>query len=279
MLDGFDREAFMNNITELASVWGLKVLGAIAVLIIGVVAAKMIRAWLKRIFSKANVDATLIPFLSSMAYYLVLAVVVVATLGLFGVETASIVAVMGAAAFAVGLALQGTLSNFAAGVLLLILRPFRVGDFVETGSVKGGVAEVGIFFTTLNTPDNVRVIVPNSQVFGQIIKNYNANDRRRIDMTFGVAYTDDIAVAIRVIRETLEAHAKVLKDPAPVVEVAELADSSVNIVARPWCETPDYWALWFEMHRTIKEKLEAAGCSIPFPQRDVHLFQETNGAK
>jgi small conductance mechanosensitive channel len=201
--------------------------------------------------------------------------VVVAVLGLFGIPTASFIAVLGAAGLAVGLAMQGTLSNFAAGVMLLVFRPFKVGDLVEVAGTLGVVKEIGIFATQLNTPNNVRVIVSNSTVYGEKISNYTANEIRRVDLTVGVGYGDDLEVARRTISGVVTEHPKVLEDPAPQVEVVEMADSSVNYVVRPWCATADYWRVYFDVTQRCKERLEAAGCSIPFPQRDVHLFQET----
>ncbi len=258
--------------------WGLRVIGALALLLVGWLVAKAIRSSVRHALTRTNVDSTLVPFVAKMAYYGVMAFVVVAMLGLFGIQTASIIAVIGAAAFAVGLALQGTLSNFAAGVMILIFRPFRVGDYVEAGGSAGSVIEIDIFNTVLNTPDNVRVIVPNSAVYGNTIKNYATNDTRRLDMVMGIAYTDDIGTAVKTITGVLEAEPRVLKEPAMTVAVAELADSSVNLVVRPWCNKGDYWTLKFDLTRKLKEELEAAGCNIPFPQRDVHLFQETQAS-
>lgn len=258
--------------------WGLKVVGAIVLLIVGLLAARGIRGGLRRTLRRRQVDETLVPFLSGLVYYLILAFVIVSVLGLFGVQTGSIIAVLGAAAFAVGLALQGTLSNFAAGVMLLVFRPFKVGDYVDVSGTAGSVEAVGIFTTTLNTPDNVKIIVPNSSVFGQTIKNYAANDTRRNDMVVGISYDDDIGRALDVLHRVVSADERVLKDPEPTIAVSELGDSSVNIVVRPWCQRQDYWALRFDLTRKMKEELEAAGCTIPFPQRDVHMFPESGSA-
>jgi len=181
--------------------------------------------------------------------------------------------VFGAAGLAVGLALQGTLSSVASGVMLLIFRPFEVGDYIEAGGTAGSVEAIGLFVTTLNTPDNVKILVPNSAVYGQTIKNYAANDNRRNDMVVGISYDDNIATAVDTINKAIAADSRVLADPEPVIAVAELGDSSVNIVVRPWCKKEDYWGLRFDMMRTLKEQLEAAGCSIPYPQRDVHIFE------
>ncbi len=272
-----DWQSLLPVLTDLMLTWGVRVLGALAVLVIGRVVAGMARRAVRRLLQRSSVDDTLIPFVSSLVYYLLLAFVLIAVLGLFGIPTASFIAVLGAAGLAVGLALQGTLSNFASGVMLLLFRPFRAGDFVEAGGASGTVAEIGIFNTSLNTPDNIRVIIPNSAIFGQTIKNFAANDTRRNDMTLGIGYDDDIDTAMAVIRKALEEDERVLPEPEPVIAVGELADSSVNLVIRPWCKRQDYWALRWDLTRRLKVKLEAAGCSIPYPQRDVHLFQEASG--
>jgi small conductance mechanosensitive channel len=262
-----------NIVITLISSWGLRVLGALAVLIIGRWIAGRIRSGVRRGLEKAQADKALVPFFSSMAYYVVIAVTLIAVLNLFGIETTSLIAVLGAAGLAVGLALQGTLSNFAAGVMLLVFRPFRIGDYVDIAGTAGSAIEIGLFTVTLDTPDNVRIIVPNSTVFGQTIKNYAANETRRNDLVVGISYDDDIGKAISTIEKILAADARVLKDPAPVVATSELGDSSVNLVVRPWCSKDDYWTLRFDLTRRIKEGLEAAGCRIPFPQQDVHLFR------
>jgi len=268
-----DIGGMMQGLTAVLSTWGLRVVGALAVLIIGWVVAKTIRGSVRKALTKSRLDETLVPFLSSLVYYLVLTFVILAVLRLFGLETTSLIAVLGAAGLAVGLALQGTLSNFAAGVMLLIFRPFKLGDYVEAGGTAGSVQEISIFSTTLHSPDNVRIVVPNSAIYGAVVKNYTANDTRRNDLLIGIDYSDDIGKAIDTIRRVLGADPRVLQDPAPVVAVSELGDSSVNLVVRPWCTKEDYWTLRFDLTRKIKEELEAAGCSIPFPQRDVHLHQ------
>jgi small conductance mechanosensitive channel len=270
---GFDFGATMQTLTDMMAEWGLSVLGAIAVLVIGIWIAKRIRATLRSSLEKAGLDPVLVQFTSSLIYWGLLAFVVVAVLGIFGVPTASFVVVLGAAGLAVGLALQGTLSNFASGVMLLIFRPFTVGHWVEVGGVAGSVREIGIFSTILFSGDNVRVVVPNSQIYGQVMKNFTANDTRRIDLIMGVSYDDDLQVAQDTILGVLRSDERVLADPAPTVAVSELGDSSVDFVVRPWCNTGDYWSLRWNLTRRLKEELEAAGCSIPYPQRDVHLHQ------
>ena len=255
----------------LVSTWGLQVVGAIAVLIVGRIVAGMLRKGTTRALERSGTEATLIPFLSGLVYYLVIAVVLIAVLGLFGIETTSLVAVLGAAGLAIGLALQGTLSNFSSGVMLLVFRPFKKGDFVEVAGNSGSVQEIGIFTTVLNTPDNRKIIIPNSSIYGDTITNYSAYDTRRNDLVLGVDYGDDLGTAQETILRVLSEDSHVLKDPAPQVAVSELGDSSVNFVVRPWCATTDYWPLRFDLTRKLKEELERAGCSIPFPQRDVHV--------
>lgn len=261
----------IDGVLAVVSTWGLQVIGAIAVLIVGRWVAGLLRRAVTRGLERARIDPTLTPFLAGITYYVALAVVLIAVLGLFGIETTSLVAVLGAAGLAVGLALQGTLSNFSSGVMLLVFRPFSKGDFVEVAGVKGSVQRVGIFTTTLSTPDNVRIIVPNSSIYGAIITNYSSNETRRNDLVFGVSYADDLGDAEDAIRRVLAADSRVLKEPEPVVAVAELADSSVNFVVRPWCQKDDYWPLRFDLTRRIKQELESSGCSIPFPQRDIHV--------
>jgi small conductance mechanosensitive channel len=264
-------EELVQTVVTLVSTWGLQVIGALAVLIVGRIIAGSLRRMTRRALERAELDAVLVPFFANGVYYLTLIAVVIAVLSLFGIETTSLIAVLGAAGLAVGLALQGTLSNFAAGVMLLIFRPFKVGDYVEVAGTAGSVQEVGIFSSVLHTPDNVKITIPNSAVYGDTIKNYSANDTRRNDLLIGISYGDDIARAIETISRVLAGDSRVLDDPEPTVAVAELADSSVNLVVRPWCAGGDYWPLRFDLTRKLKEELEAAGCSIPYPQRDVHL--------
>jgi small conductance mechanosensitive channel len=198
---------------------------------------------------------------------------VIAALNKFGVQTTSFVAVIGAAGLAVGLALQGSLSNFAAGVLILVFKPFRIDDAIEAGGATGKVADIGIFTTTINTFDNKKVIVPNAAITSGTITNINAYETRRVDLTAGIGYGDDIGKAKQVLTDILANHPKVLQDPAPNVQLLELADSSVNFIVRPWVKTEDYWTVYFDVMRSIKEQFDANGISIPFPQRDVHLHQ------
>ena len=267
-------EEMIETASELVVTWGLKVVGAIVVLIVGRMVAGAIRGAVRRGLTKRKVDETLIPFLSNLAYYAALAVVVIAVLGLFGIQTTSLVAILGAAGLAVGLALQGTLSHFAAGVMLMIFRPFRIGDVVEVGGTIGKVEEIGIFTTTLKSPDNIKITVPNSQIYGDKISNFNGYDTRRVDMVMGISYDDDIGRAIETMERIIKSDERVLADPAPQIAVAELADSSVNLIVRPWCNGADYWGVKFDLTRRFKEELEAAGCSIPYPQHDVHIIAQ-----
>ncbi len=274
----FDVAGLLQTVTDLTAAWGLKVLGALLVLFIGRSAARWARRVTQAALRRGNTDPTLVPFISSLVYYLLLVFVAVAVLGMVGIQTASIIAVLGAAGLAVGFALQGTLSNLAAGVMLLIFRPFKNGDFIEAAGASGSVQAIGIFTTLLKTPDNIAIIVPNANVWGDTIKNYAVNDTRRIDLVMGIGYGDDIQRAIDTIRDVLNADERVLRDPEAVVAVNELADSSVNLVVRPWCKRENYGALRWDLIRALKEQLEAAGCNIPFPQRDVHLHQASTSA-
>jgi small conductance mechanosensitive channel len=268
----------LDAIFVVLSTWGLKVVGAVVLLIAGHIVAKSMRRLVHRSAERASLEPMLVPFLSGVAYYVLLAVVIVAALGIVGIQTASLLAVFGAAGLAIGLALQGTLSNFAAGVMLLLFRPFKVGDYVEAAGTAGSVAAVGLFVTTLNTPDNVQILVPNSAVWGDTIKNYAANETRRNDISVGISYEDDIGQAITIIEGVLKDDERVLGEPEPVIAVEALGDSSVNFVVRPWCKKEDYWTLRFDLMRKLKEALEAGGCSIPFPQRDVRVVWTAESA-
>jgi small conductance mechanosensitive channel len=258
-------------VQAMAVTWGLKVLGALAVFLIGRMVAGSLRRTVTGVADRTKADVTLSRFLGSLTYYVVLVVAGVAALGMIGIQMASFIALLAAAGLAIGLALQGALSNVASGVMLLIFRPFRAGDFVDLGGTAGTVESIGLFSTELNTPDNIHVVVPNSAIYGDTIKNFSHHDTRRIDMVMGISYDDDISVAMETIREVLDGDERVLKDPPYMVAVSELGDSSVDLVVRPWCARTDYWPLRFDLTRALKERLEAAGCSIPYPQRDVHV--------
>jgi len=264
---------FVERAEKLAATYGPKILAALVILVVGWFVAKALTGLARKGMARANVDATLSKFIGSLTYTILMVFVLLAAISKLGVETASFIAVLGAATFAIGFALQGSLANFAAGVMLMIFRPFKAGDFVEAGGTAGSVEEVGIFNTIFKTPDNKVVIVANSTITGGNITNFSAKDTRRVDMTFGIGYGDDIKKAKQILQSLVESDDRVLKDPAPTIAVAELGDNSVNIVCRPWVKSGDYWGLFFDMHEKVKETFDSEGISIPFPQRDVHLHQ------
>jgi len=253
--------------------WGWRILAALLIFLIGRMIAKMVRNAVKRVMTGRGLDPMLVSFLGAILYSILLVAVIIAAVGQLGIQTTPLVAVLGAAGLAVGLALQNSLGNFASGVMLVLFRPFTKGDFVEAGGTAGTVDEVGIFTTVLNTPDNRRIIVPNGQITNDTITNFSAYDTRRIDLLIGVGYGDDLKKARATIDETIRAHEKVLDEPAPAILLMELADSSVNFAVRPWVKASDYWVVRSELMEQIKEALENAGCQIPFPQRDVYLHQ------
>ncbi len=255
-------------------VWAINILFALAIFIIGRLVVNAITKLILKAFGRANVDATLAGFLAKIANILMLAVVVMAALEKVGVKTTSLVAILGAAGLAIGLALQGSLSNFAAGVMIIIFRPFTVGNYIEAGGTKGIVEGISIFNTHMRTPQNQVVIVPNGQIMNGTIVNFSIKDTRRIDFTLGVSYDDDLKVAKDTIWKVINGDERILKDPAPIVGVMELGANSVDLVAWFWVKSPDFLNTKMDMTERFKVELEAAGCSIPYPQRDVHIFQE-----
>jgi small conductance mechanosensitive channel len=262
-----------SQLYELGADFGLKLIAALAIFVIGRWVARWLSRLLEKGMDKAGTDHTLIVFLRNIVYVGLMVFVILAAVGQLGVQTTSFLAVLGAAGLAVGLALQGSLANFAAGVLIIVFRPFKVGDYIEAGGVAGTVKAISIFTTTLHTPDNKVVIVPNAQVNSGTITNYSANETRRVDMVFGVGYGDDLDKVRSVIEQVLAADDRVLKEPAPLIAVSELADSSVNFNVRPWVNAPDYWGVYFDTHEQIKKRFDQEGISIPFPQQDVHIHQ------
>jgi len=251
--------------------WGINIVMAVLIFIVGRMVAKLLIKLLRKILARADMDNILIKFIASIANAILLLFVIIASIDQLGVDTTSLIALLGAAGLAVGLALQGSLQNFAAGVLLIIFRPFREGDFVEAAGVSGVVEHISIFTTILRTGDNREIIVPNGEIYQGTITNYSARDTRRIDMVFGIGYEDDIKKAKEIIRSVLDTDERILKDPAPLIAVSELADSSVNFVVRPWVSSGDYWAVKFELTEQIKLSFDENGISIPYPQMDVHL--------
>lgn len=258
-------------IQEMLAIYGLKVIAAIAILVIGRMASGWIRELLRKMMARSGTDPMLISFASNLTYFTLLAFVVIAALSEVGIQTTSFIAVLGAAGLAVGLALQGSLQNFAAGVLIIIFRPYKVGDFIEGGGTSGIVEEMDIFTTRMRTPDNKAVIVPNSKLLGDNITNYSAKPTRRLDLVTGVGYGDDLAKVKQVLSDILAADARVLQDPTPTIGVVALGDSSIDFAVRPWVDSGNYWPLHFDLLETIKNRFDAEGISIPYPQRDVHL--------
>jgi small conductance mechanosensitive channel len=251
----------------------INLLAAAAIFYIGRWVAKLISDLVFKAMDKAKIDHTLGRFAKNLLYTGLLVFVIIAALSRLGVQTGSFIAVIGAAGLAIGLALQGSLSNFAAGVLMVIFKPFKVGDFVEIGGATGTVMEIQIFNTVLCGPDNVRIIIPNAHVTGNNIINYSVNGTRRVDLVIGVSYGDDISKAKEIMMNVLKNHELVLDAPESVVAVKELADSSVNYVVRPWCKAEDYWTVYFDVTEKVKLALEANGLTIPFPQQDIHLYK------
>lgn len=250
---------------------GLLILGALVVLIVGLWLAGFVERRLTGLFAKSQkIDKTVSAFLASMGKYLVIIFTGIALLDQFGVETTSVIALLGAAGLAIGLALQGTLSNLAAGVMLLIFRPFKIGDFVQVGGEAGSVNAISLFTTMLDTGDNVRIMIPNSSVWGSSISNYSFHNTRRIQLVFGIGYDDKIDEAMKIISDVLAADSRCMTDPAPVVAVNELGDSSVNVMVRVWCASGDYWALSWDLLKTVKESFDEKGITIPYPCRSIY---------
>ena len=268
----------MNNVADQLTVfittYGIKIIGAIIILILGRIAAGIGRNIVKRILEKAKTDPAIIGFVGGLTYFLILIFAVLAALAKFGIQTASFVAILGAAGFAIGFALQGSLANFAAGVLILVLRPFRVGDYIDGAGVAGTVKEIQLFTTVLATPDNIKIMVPNGKLFGDTIKNISAFDTRRVDLVIGIGYSSDIQKAYDIMMNLIKEDNRILSDPAPQIAVSELADSSVNFVVRPWVNKADYWSVKFDLTRKIKETFDENGIEIPFPQTVVHMVSE-----
>lgn len=248
-----------------------RVLAAVAVYLIGSFVARLFVRGVAAALRARDVDETLTKFLSSVLRMALLAMVIIAALGQLGVKTTSFVAILGAATLAIGFALQESLGSLAAGVMLIFFRPFRVGDFVEAGGTTGIVEEISIFHTVLRTPDNKRIVVPNNKMSADSITNYSANDTRRVDMVFGCGYGDDLAEAKRVLAAIVAEDERVMDEPACDLFVLELGADSVNFALRPWVKKEDYWGVWGDVHEQVKLRFDAAGLSIPYPQRDVHL--------
>lgn len=267
MLENID---ITNLITTYVIPWGINIAMALAIFIIGKIIVNMLTRILRSVLGKSKMDQILINFVTSIFKTVLLLFVVIAALDQLGVDTTSLIALLGAAGLAVGLALQSSLQNFAAGVMLIVFRPFKAGDFVEVSGTSGVVETIGIFSSILRTGDNREIIIPNGAIYGGTITNYSARETRRIDMVFGIGYDDDIKKAKDMLEKIVTSDERVLKDPAPVIAVGELADSSVNFVVRPWVKTADYWAVLWSLNETVKLEFDKAGISIPYPQMDIH---------
>ena len=268
---GFD----WNQLLELAQTKGIdfaiNLAIALAIFYVGKFVISMVVRAIRKVMQRQEVEKTLETFVCNLVRMVLLVVVIIAAIGQLGIETTSFIAIFGAAGLAVGLALQGSLSNFAAGVLIVLFRPYKVGDFVEAAGISGVVEQVQILTTILKTGDNKQIIVPNGQIMDSIITNYSANDTRRVDMVIGVSYDDDLDKVRATLEELIAAEDRILDEPAHTIAVSALADSSVNFVVRPWVKTSDYWGVMFDLTEAIKKRFDKEGISFPFPQQDVHL--------
>ena len=267
-----DVEQLLDQIILWLSEFGIKLIAALAILFFGRIVVKLIRKFIIKMLTARKVDQTIISFTSSLIYSLLWIFVILAALANLGVETTSVMAVLGAAGLAVGLALQGSLSNFAAGFLLIIFHPFKVGDFVDAAGVMGKVDKIGILTTDMLTFDNKREIIPNSLIMSKVIINFTAEERRRVDLTIGVEYSADIKQVKEIIGGIIKKHEKIMDEPAPIVRLANMNDSSLDFAVKVWADTADYWTVFFDLNEEIKEALDAADIGIPFPQMDVHMI-------
>lgn len=269
-------EINMDQIWALVMAYGPKIAYAIVTLIIGLWIVKAITNGFGKVLDKRDVDASLKPFLKSLIGTLLKIMLIITVMTMLGIEMTSFIAILGAAGLAVGMALSGTLQNFAGGVMLLIFKPFKVGDFVEAQGFAGVIKEIQIFNTIMTTGDNKTIIIPNGGLSNSAMTNYSTQSTRRVDMSFGIGYGDDIKKAKEVLANIMSADKRILKDPAAFIAVSELADSSVNFVVRAWVSSADYWGVFFDMQETVKITFDKEGLSIPFPQRDIHVFNEKN---
>jgi small conductance mechanosensitive channel len=268
-----DMNTIIPKLQELAVFYGIKIIIAVVIFIVGRWIAKALKNFIQQMMAKRNVETTIASFICNTSYVTLMTIVIIAALNQFGIQTASLIAIVGAAGLAIGLALQGSLANFAAGFLMLIFRPFKTGDYIEGAGTQGTVEEIHLFTIQLKTPDNKTVIIPNAKLMGDNIINYSAKDKRRVDLVIGVSYSDNLSKVRQVLEDVLSKDNRVLKDPAPTIAVMELGDNSVNFAVRPWAKTDDYWNVYFDLTEDIKKRFDAESISIPFPQRDVHLFE------
>jgi small conductance mechanosensitive channel len=269
----FSLDAFILMLQTSGINFAFGLVKAIVIFYVGKFLVRLLLKAISKIMHKQEVDDTLESFILSLSRIILMLFVIIATVGALGIQTTSFIAVLGAAGLAIGLALQGSLSNFASGVLIVLFRPYKVGDFVEAAGISGVVVHVEILTTIFKTGDNKQVIVPNGQVLGSVITNYSAHDTRRVDMVIGVSYEDDLDKVRATLEELIAADDRVLAEPAHKIAVSELADSSVNFIVRPWVKSEDYWGVKFDMTEAIKKRFDAEGISFPYPQQDVHLYK------
>jgi small conductance mechanosensitive channel len=272
-IDYTNADQVMALVQEQGTDIGMKLAASIAIFLIGRWLAHLVIKMVRKALAKTDMEDTLEKFLCNILNVILMLVVVIATIGALGVETTSLLAVLGAAGLAIGLALQGSLSNFASGVLIVAFRPYKVGDFIEGGGVSGTVDEVQIFTTVLKTPDNKKVIVPNSQIMDSTITNYSAHETRRVDLVVGCGYGDDIDKVYSVLKDIIDRDDRILSEPAPSIALNTLGDSSVNFNVRPWVNKADYWDVYNDVTEQVKRRFDQEGLNIPFPQRDVHVYQ------
>jgi small conductance mechanosensitive channel len=271
---GFDTEKMSQMMDTYVIPWGINIVMAIAIYIIGKMVVSVLVNVLSKVMTRSQYDDMLIDFVKAIARAVLMLFVIIAALDQLNVNTTSLAAILAAAGLAIGLSLQGSLQNFAAGVMLLVFKPFKAGDFIEAGGAMGVVKSISIFTTVMTTGDNKEIIIPNGGIYGGNITNYSAKETRRVDMVVGIGYDSDLKKAKEILKEMLAADERVLKDPSPTVAVAELADSSVNFVVRPWVATADFWAVKFDFTEAIKLRFDAEGISIPFPQMDLHVHKD-----
>ena len=272
---GFDWATLYEKFQAVSVDFGIKFIAAIAIFYIGRLIARFVSKGIHKIMEAQKVDKILESFVTNLVYWALMTFVIIAAINQIGIQTTSLIAIMGAAGLAIGLALQGSLANFAAGVLIVMFRPYRVGDFVEAAGVAGSVVQVQILSTILKTVDNKQIVVPNAQIMNSIITNFSANETRRVDLVICISYNDDIDKTRTIIQELINADNRILKDPACLIAVSELADSSVNIAVRPWVKTANYMSVKFGLTEAIKKRFDKEGISFPFPQQDVHIIKDT----
>ena len=267
-------ELLQEKAVDLGVTFGIKIMTALAIFFIGKFVIRLVVSGIRKIMQKQAVDKTLEKFICNLVSMTLLVVVIIAAIGAMGIQTASFIAIFGAAGLAVGLALQGSLSNFASGVLIILFRPYRVGDYIEAAGIAGSVEQVLIMTTILKTGDNKQIIVPNSQIMNSIITNYSTNDTRRVDLTVGVSYADDLDKVRKTLEDLIANEGRIFDEPATLIAVSELADSSVNFIVRAWVKSTDYSSVKFDLTEAIKKRFDREGISFPFPQLDVHLYKQ-----